>query len=79
MAGASRVTPGGKLKIDDYSMSFDGDFAVLLKRTLSMRVFGSLANDHYNVDRIAVSRFCQFVGEPFFLLQISSLAECLGD
>lgn len=26
IAGASRIAPGGKLRIDDYSMSFDGDF-----------------------------------------------------
>lgn len=26
IANSSRIAPGGKLKIDDYSMSFDGDF-----------------------------------------------------
>lgn len=45
IAGASRFAPGGKLKIDDYAMSFDGEF-VGTHRVVLMR-------DCYHVEACA--------------------------
>lgn len=47
IAGASRIAPGCKLKIDDYSMSFDGDFVgthrvVLMRGDEQVEMYASI-------------------------------------
>jgi hypothetical protein len=64
IANASRIAPGSKLKIDDYSMSFDGDFAgthrvVLLRGAEQVEMLASIGKlAGYLWDRMLMAFIC---------------------